>query len=470
MTRNVYSFSIFFTGLCIAISLWESIIFFRLGARMYELPSIASWTIFSFMITVAWSLLILKYYHYKRFHFAMWTLTAAIVASLLHFYLFYRLISTKEISFAFILATMVLLATSILYSLSLIFSVAGNRPWLKAGGIFLFLMGVATAVSFVWAIVSVSARINGTIASFEQWISLGSSLVPTFFILNFLDERATAQKTNALRANYNGVLGVIVLFFIVVTVFFAKRITMESLTRADNADNVDENLKRMASAFEARTFVSSDGDSLPYRLMKPLDFDTTRQYPLVVCLHGSSAVGTDNVKQIAYTLPAQLLATDGNRRKYPAFLFVPQCPRGFGWGGLAEQPSVDSLVFQTITALEREFPIDSKRRYVSGYSMGGYGAWHFICARPEMFAAAVPICGGGDPALADKIVDMPVWAFHGANDLNVRVSGTRDIVDAMRKAGGNPRYTEFPNAGHDIWAEVTQTSELPEWLFAQKRK
>ena len=87
-----------------------------------------------------------------------------------------------------------------------------------------------------------------------------------------------------------------------------------------------------------------------------------------------------------------------------------------------------------------------------------------------MFAAAVPICGGGDPAYGDKVANIPVWAFHGAKDLNVPVSETRDIIEAMKQAGGNPRYTEFPDAAHNIWAEVTQTTELPEWLFAQRRE
>jgi predicted peptidase len=232
---------------------------------------------------------------------------------------------------------------------------------------------------------------------------------------------------------------------------------------------VGEYLKRIAQPFEARTFVSSTGDSLMYRLMKPLDFDSTRKYPLVVCLHGSSAVGSDNVKQVAATLPAQMLSSVENRKKYPAFLFVPQCPRGFGWGGLPDQPSVDSLVFEAIAAIEKEFLVDTSRRYVSGYSMGGYGAWHFICTRPEMFAAAVPICGGGDPELAKNIVDIPIWAFHGAKDMNVPVAGTRNIIESIKQAGGNPRYTEFPDAAHDIWAEVRQTKELPEWLFTQKR-
>jgi predicted peptidase len=130
---------------------------------------------------------------------------------------------------------------------------------------------------------------------------------------------------------------------------------------------------------------------------------------------------------------------------------------------------VDTLVFETIAALEHEFSIDSKRRYVSGYSMGGYGAWYFIGTRPKIFAAAVPMCGGGDPGLAKNMVDIPVWAFHGAKDMNVPAGDTRDIIEAIKNAGGNPRYTEFPDAAHNIWKEVTETPGLLEWLFDQRR-
>jgi predicted peptidase len=397
-------------------------------------------------------------------------LAASMIASLFQFYLFYNLIITREISAAYVIATFLFLATTILYALSLALSSASKRPWLKRAGILQLLLCGAMVLSFTWAMISVSARVNGIIEELEQWISLISSLIPALFILNFYSERMTGE--NVTTSNVRGldeVLGSAVVVVLVSALIFIPKFAVEGLRPADHPDNVNEYLKGIAQPFEARTFISSEGDSLPYRLMKPLDYDSTKQYPLVVCLHGSSAVGRDNVKQVAATLPAQMLSTGENRTKYPAFLFVPQCPRGFGWGGMPEHRSVDALVFETIAALEREFPIDATRRYVSGYSMGGYGAWHFIFTRPEMFAAAVPICGGGDPELAKNVVDIPIWAFHGAKDMNVPVSNTRDIINAIKQAGGNPRYSEFPHAAHDIWAEVNQTTELPEWLFAQKR-
>ncbi len=129
---------------------------------------------------------------------------------------------------------------------------------------------------------------------------------------------------------------------------------------------------------------------------------------------------------------------------------MPQCPSGSDWGrslgesekevrpklGRTDQPSVSSLVFEVIHTLENEFKIDTTRRYVTGQSMGGVGSWHFILTHPQMFAAAIPICGGGNPDLATKIVDVPVWAFHGQKDKAVPVEFSRNMIDAIKKAGG----------------------------------
>jgi predicted peptidase len=166
---------------------------------------------------------------------------------------------------------------------------------------------------------------------------------------------------------------------------------------------------------------------------------------------------------------AEALSTDVNRKQYPAFIFVPYCPDGEGWGGIPGYPSLDSLVYETINALA-DPAIDVKRRYVTGLSRGAYGTWQFICTRPDMFAAAMPVSGAGDPKLAPKAVHVAVWAFHGAKDKNVPVSGSRDMIAAIKKAGGHPEYTEFPDEAHNIWDRVSKTPGLWDWLFAQKRE
>jgi len=228
-----------------------------------------------------------------------------------------------------------------------------------------------------------------------------------------------------------------------------------------------ERAQELAQLFEARTFVNNQGEQLLYRLLKPLNYDPQKKYPLVVCLHHGGVHGNDNIAQLS-SEPAPLLSNAVNRSKYAAFLFVPQCPKGSQFGGLPNF-SIDSLVFEAIGALEKEFSVDTTRRYVTGISGGGFGSWYFICTRPKMFAAAIPICGGGDPEFAKQIKDIPVWAFHGEKDTDVPVEYARNMIEAIKKEGGNPKYTEFAGAGHYIWDRVENTPGLIDWLFAQKR-
>jgi len=230
-----------------------------------------------------------------------------------------------------------------------------------------------------------------------------------------------------------------------------------------------ERAQSLAKLFEGRTFENKNGEQLLYRLLKPLDYDPKKKYPLVVSLHHGGVHGNDNIAQLS-SEPAPLLSNPINRVKYPAFLFVPQCPKGSQFGSFPNIPSVDTKIFEAISDLEKEFNIDTTRRYVAGISGGGFGSWHFICARPNMFAAAIPICGGGDPKLAKQIIDVPVWVFHGEKDTNVHVGFARDMIEAIKKEGGNPKYTEFAGAAHYIWDRVESTPGLIDWLFAQKRK
>jgi predicted peptidase len=220
-----------------------------------------------------------------------------------------------------------------------------------------------------------------------------------------------------------------------------------------------ENTAKFATMGEERVFANGKGEKLKYLLIKPADYNPQTKYPLVVSLpYGGYEASA-----------AQLLAEGSNRYKYPAFLFVPFCPDGAGWGGIANYPTIDTLVFDAITELEKEMSIDATRRYVTGVSRGGYGSWHFITSRPDMFAAAIPVCGAGNTQLAPRAVDVAVWAFHGALDRNVPVAGSRDMIGALKSAGGTPKYTEFEDKAHNIWYEVTQTPGIWDWLFEQKK-
>ena len=218
-----------------------------------------------------------------------------------------------------------------------------------------------------------------------------------------------------------------------------------------------------AALFAARSYTSTNGDAMPYRLLEPLKYDPEQAYPLVVCLSGSGGRGDDNVQQIGGCWPAQVLAKESYREKYPCFVLAPQCPSGEDWA------SVDSLVLAIIRHVEIEYTIDSGRRYVTGQSMGGSGSWHFMATQPDLFAAAVPICGGkGDTSWAATISHIPVWAFHGSDDVP-SVDLARSMINAIKKAGGTPHYTEFPGVGHISWPLAYDTPGLLDWLFAQRR-
>ena len=133
--------------------------------------------------------------------------------------------------------------------------------------------------------------------------------------------------------------------------------------------------------------------------------------------------------------------------------------------GKDNQPSVKSLVMEIIYALEEEYNLDSTRRYITGQSMGGSGAWHFILTRPQMFAAAIIVCGGANPDLAENIAHMPIWVFHGENDDRIPVDFSRNMIAAIKKAGGNPKYNEFPDTGHGSWHLAYDTPDLLDWLW-----
>ena len=230
--------------------------------------------------------------------------------------------------------------------------------------------------------------------------------------------------------------------------------------------------------FKAATF-RQDEKSLPYRLLAPPDYDPAKKYPLVLLLHGSGERGSDNVRQLL--LGVQAFAVPQVRKNHPAFVVVPQCPADRMWvepivpprpHHMAAEPAEPlRLAIELVKSLQMEYSIDPDRLYVTGLSMGGYGVWDAIARWPKMFAAAVPVCGGGDESTAAGIAAMPIWVFHGRVDRSVPVEHSRNMVAALKLAGAaaNLRYTEYPNAAHDSWTQAYREKDLLDWLFAQKR-
>ena len=232
-----------------------------------------------------------------------------------------------------------------------------------------------------------------------------------------------------------------------------------------------------ADAYEARKHVAGDGQTLNYRLLKPLHYDATQKYPIVLFLHGSGERGDDNVAQLRHG--ASLFAKPEVREKYACFVIAPQCPAEEKWADIdwsSDTPAMPEkaspsmvLTLAAMAALQKEFSIDADRLYVTGLSMGGYGTWDLITRFPEQWAAAAPICGGGDKTKVALAKAVPVWAFHGVADPAVKLARTVELIDALTAAGAHPLFSEYPYLGHDSWTTAYGEPEFLPWLFAQRR-
>ncbi|NWK54536.1 prolyl oligopeptidase family serine peptidase [Verrucomicrobiaceae bacterium N1E253] len=245
--------------------------------------------------------------------------------------------------------------------------------------------------------------------------------------------------------------------------------------------------------FEARLHSSGTG-SLPYRILKPNVYDPNVEYPLVIAFHGAGGTGTDNTSRSIEAMKE--LSSKEVRAQYPAFVITPQSqsnwaatPWGAGQYDLSATPITDSMtmVYEIIDALEQEFNIDPDRIYVTGQSMGGFGAWDCVMRDPSRFACLAPMAGGGDPTEAATLVGVPIWNFHGNSDTVVSYLGSRAMHDAMLAAGHpNWTYTEFDGVGHAVttpaWANpitapygaaygsmTTPGTNLIDWIFSQSK-
>lgn len=233
----------------------------------------------------------------------------------------------------------------------------------------------------------------------------------------------------------------------------------------------------MRKRMEPRVYENNQGETLPYRLWVPKDYDSDKQYPLILFLHGAGERGNDNQAQMKHAQVLRLAADP----KRPCFIVAPQCPVGQKWVEVQwsfdrphttpEEPSdAMRLTLDILDSLEKEFSIDPLRRYVTGLSMGGFGTFDILLRRPDYFAAAVPVCGGADDTRAEEFKHVPIWVFHGENDPAVPVARSRSIVETLQRLGAEVRYTEYPGAGHNVWERAYLEPDLPQWLFSHTRK
>jgi predicted peptidase len=233
-----------------------------------------------------------------------------------------------------------------------------------------------------------------------------------------------------------------------------------------------------AEVFIAQEYLAPDGSKMPYRLLVPEHYDARRKYPVVLFFHGLSDRGYDNVSQLSKGVRS--FATPENLQRFPCFVVVPQCPPDDGWVDLAWgatpgaprplEPRPALLhALKCVDQVAAAYSTDPSRLYVTGLSVGGFATWDCLTRFPGRFAAAVVVCGGGDEhTVTAAVARVPVWIFHSADDPVVPLKRALGMIAAMRKAGGNPRFTEFQGLGHDSWDRAYTEPGLLPWLFAQR--
>lgn len=211
---------------------------------------------------------------------------------------------------------------------------------------------------------------------------------------------------------------------------------------------------QQAKSFEKKITVPA---KLEYLLSLPADYGKSRKaWPLVLFLHGAGESGND-LNKVKVHGPPKLVDVNG---PFPFILVSPQSP-GRGWNPDVLNALLDSVI--------KAYHVDKDRVYLTGLSMGGYGTWALAAAYPGKFAALAPICGGGNPAEAGKLARLPIWVFHGAKDTTVPLKRSEEMVEALKAAGGSPKFTVYPDAGHDSWTATYDNPEFYTWLLAQKR-
>lgn len=220
------------------------------------------------------------------------------------------------------------------------------------------------------------------------------------------------------------------------------------------------------AAFQVREFRGSNGETIRYSLFVP-EKKGGAALPLVLCLHGAGG----------NTAAANILAAPEMQAKHPCIVMAPACDgKSTRWAKSefrgADARSVMPELMEALDSVIADTKADTKRIYLTGQSMGGMGTWGIIAEHAAKFAAAVPVCGLWKPEEAPKMNGVAIWAFHGADDKTVPVSGSRDMIEALKKAAvkPEPKYTEFPGVGHGSWGPAYEKAELWEWMFAQKRE
>lgn len=235
------------------------------------------------------------------------------------------------------------------------------------------------------------------------------------------------------------------------------------------------------SQFSDSSFSKGKAHGLPYRWLPPLNYDSTKQYPLVLVLHGAGERGDDNQSQLIHGSNVFLDST--NRVDYPAFVLFPQCPKEKYWATVLARDGENKFIYsvnpdsnETLDSLElllidflAQYSIDKERIYVGGLSMGGMGTYELVYRNPDLFAAAFAICGGAHPDIAGALSNIPWRIDHGKLDEVVPYILSENMVKSIRDSGGTVQWNLYEGVNHNAWDMTFRDNTLLPWLFQQKR-
>ena len=239
------------------------------------------------------------------------------------------------------------------------------------------------------------------------------------------------------------------------------------------------------SLFQKHTFTAADGKTLPYRILFPEYYDKNQKYPLLLFLHGAGERGNDNEKQLVHG--AKLFLSEAGRRDFPGIILMPQCPAEGYWSSANVDRTKTPLIFDfdytrpptpslamvmdLLRQVLKEESVDQTRLYIAGLSMGGMGTFEAVHRHPKLFAAAMPICGGGDAVnYSKKVKKMPFWVFHGTDDGVVVVRHSREMVEKLKQVKAQVAYAEYPGVNHNSWDNAFAEPDFLKWLMQHKRK
>ena len=225
-------------------------------------------------------------------------------------------------------------------------------------------------------------------------------------------------------------------------------------------------------------------DTLPYRILIPENYNSQSPFPLLLFLHGAGERGSDNKSQLVHG--SFLFKSEDFRSNYPAIVLFPQCPEKSSWANVKRNYDMLNdkkfdffkeisenkqliMVEKLLDFIEKKYSIDPTRRYVGGLSMGGMGTFELVARNPDYFAAAFPICGGGNPDWSDLLKTTPFWIFHGEDDGVVSVDFSRKMYEVLSLEKASVRLTIYPDVNHNSWDNAFAEPDLMHWLFSNKR-